>query len=408
MVQGRAGSLDQRLHTPDFFVDPYPVYRQLREQDPVHWSDAWNCWVLTRYRDVVATMHDRRLSNRRIPSYLEELPGKVRREVRPLVYHISSWLGFCDPPQHTRLRKLVSPAFTRRLTENMRPRIQKLVDTLIDSVAPAGQMDIVHDFAYPLPVTVICELIGIPARDQDRFKDWSEDVVAFLGTGRAQSGSTLHAQQSLLEMADYFRPLMARRRRSPREDLLSDLVRGEEGDQLDPQELLGMCVSLLIAGHQTTTHLLGNSVLALLRNPEQLETLRKQPSLIVGAVEELLRYDGPVQRNWRLATEDLEIRHRRIKKGQLILQMLGAANRDPAEFTNPDPDRLEITRHPNRHVAFGYGMHYCLGAPLARLEGQIAIDTLIRRLPDLSLQDENLEWHKNMAFRSLRSLPVVF
>ena len=169
-----------------------------------------------------------------------------------------------------------------------------------------------------------------------------------------------------------------------------------------------MCVSLLIAGHQTTTHLLGNSVLALLHNPEQLETLRKRPALIVGAVEELLRYDGPVQRNWRLATEDLEIRHRRIKKGQLILQMLGAANRDPVEFTNHDPDRLEITRHPNRHVAFGYGMHYCLGAPLARLEGQIAIDTLIRRLPDLSLQDENLEWHKNMAFRSLRSLPVVF
>ena len=183
---------------------------------------------------------------------------------------------------------------------------------------------------------------------------------------------------------------------------------GDDGDQLSAEELLGMCVSLLIAGHQTTTLLLGNSVLALLRNPEQLEKLRKRPSLMASALEELLRYDGPVQRNWRLATEDLEIGHQRIGKGQLVLQMLGAANRDPAEFPDPHPDRLEITRHPNRHVAFGYGMHYCLGAPLARLEGQIAINTLIRRLPELSLQDEDLEWHDNMAFRSLRSLPVVF
>ena len=408
MPGGKAESLDQRLLTPDFFADPYPVYRQLREQDPVQWSDAWNCWVLTRYDDVVATMHNPQLSNWRIPSYIKELPEKVRQEVRPLVDHISNWMGFSDPPQHTRLRKLVSPAFTRRVAENMRPRIRKLVDSLIDGVEAAGQMDIVHDFAYPLPVTVISELIGIPAADQDRFKNWSEHVVAFLGTGRAQSGSTLRAQQSLLDMADYFRSLSAERRQSPREDLLSDLVSGDDGDQLSAEELLGMCVSLLIAGHQTTTLLLGNSVLALLRNPEQLEKLRKRPSLMASALEELLRYDGPVQRNWRLATEDLEIGHQRIGKGQLVLQMLGAANRDPAEFPDPHPDRLEITRHPNRHVAFGYGMHYCLGAPLARLEGQIAINTLIRRLPELSLQDEDLEWHDNMAFRSLRSLPVVF
>ena len=374
----------------------------------MHWSDAWNCWVLTRYDDVVATMHNPQLSNWRIPSYIKELPGKVRQEVCPLVDHISNWMGFSDPPQHTRLRKLVTAAFTRRVAENMRPRIQKLVDSLIDGVEAAGQMDIVQDFAYPLPVTVISELIGIPAADQDRFKNWSGHVVAFLGTGRAQSSSTLRAQQSLLDMADYFRSLSAERRQSPREDLLSDLVSGDDGDQLSAEELLGMCVSLLIAGHQTTTLLLGNSVLALLCNPEQLEKLRKRPSLMASALEELLRYDGPVQRNWRLATEDLEIGHQRIGKGQLVLQMLGAANRDPAEFPDPHPDRLEITRHPNRHVAFGYGMHYCLGAPLARLEGQIAINTLIRRLPELSLQDEDLEWHDNMAFRSLRSLPVVF
>ncbi len=400
--------LDELLLKPDFFADPYPVYRQLREQDPVHWCDAWNCWVLTRYDDVVATMRNPKLSNRRIPSYLEQLSGKVGEEVRPLVDHISSWLGFSDPPQHTRLRKLIAPAFTNRVTQSLRPRIQKLVDSLIDSVETAGRMDIVHDFAYPLPVTVISELIGVPGADRDRFLDWSEDVVAFLGTGRARSGATLRAQQSLLEMADYFRPLVARRQRSPGEDLLSDLVSGEDGDRLNPQEVLGMCTSLLIAGHQTTTHLLGNSVLALLRNPEQLERLRSQPSLIAGAVEELLRFEGPVQRNWRLATEDLEIRRRRIGKGQLILQMLAAANRDPAQFPNPDPEQLEITRHPNRHVAFGYGMHFCLGAPLARLEAQVALNTLLQRLPRLSLQDGNPCWHANIAFRSLRSLPVVF
>ena len=407
MPENRADSLDQRLLAPDFYTDPYPTYRQLRERDPVHWSDAWNCWILTRYGDVVATMHDPRLSNSRMPSYVQALPGEVLEEVRPLVKHISLWMGFSDPPQHTRLRRLVSPAFTRRVTEDLRPRIQELVDALIDRVEAEGEMDIVHDFAYPLPVTVICGLIGVPAADQDLFKNWSEDVVAFLGTGRARVDSSRRAGQSLLEMNEYFRPLIAERRQSPREDLLSDLC-GGEGDRLSLEELLGMCVSLLIAGHQTTTHLIGNSVLALLRNPEQLEKLRRHPSLIAGALEELLRYDGPVQRNWRLASQDLEISRRHIRKGQLILQMLGAANRDPAEFPIPHPDQLEITRQPNWHVAFGYGAHYCLGAPLARLEGQIALNTLIQRLPNLSLRDDDLEWHHNMAFRSLRSLPVVF
>ena len=408
MPDNKADSLDQRLLAQDFYADPYPTYRQLREQDPVHWSDAWNCWILTRYGDVVASMHDPRLSNSRMPVYVQALPGDVLEEVCPLVNHISLWMGFSDPPQHTRLRRLISPDFTRRVTENLRPRIQELVEALIDRVEPAGAMDIVHDFAYPLPVTVICELLGIPAADQARFKNWSEDVVAFLGTGRARADSTRRAHQSLLEMNEYFRPLIAGRRQSPREDLLTDLICGDEGDPLSPDELLGMCISLLIAGHQTTTHLIGNSVLALLRNPDQLEKLRKHPSLIVRALEELLRYDGPVQRNWRLASQDLEISGRHIRKGQLILQMLGAANRDPGEFFNPHPDQLEITRQPNRHVAFGYGVHYCLGAPLARLEGQIALNILIQRLPDLNLRDDDLEWHRNMAFRSLRSLPVVF
>ena len=267
-------------------------------------------------------------------------------------------------------------------------------------------MDIINDFAYPLPGTVIAEMLGLPPEDGERFKKWADDIRAFLGTGRAKPDETRRAQRSLREMTDDVSRFVEERHKSPREDLISAQVAVEEsGDVLNEEELLGMCVSFLIAGHETTD-LIGNGLLALLENPHQLQRLKTNPTLIKASVEELLRYDSPVQRDWGVATEDIEIGGKRISEGQIVLQMLGAANRDPEQF--PEPDQLDLTRQGSRHVAFGMGFRSCLGAPLARIEGQVAISTLLHRMPDLQLADKVFDRHENMAFRSLKSLKTTF
>lgn len=408
MLETRARELDeQTLQSPEFFMDPYPFYHRLRREDPVHWSDRWDCWVLTRYADVLSSMRDPRLSNSmRATIYINQLPAEVQNRLRPLNRHIAAWMAFQDPPHHTQLRALVSKAFTPRVVEGMRPRIQKIVDDLLEPLEDTRQVDMIRDFAYPLPAIVIADLLGVPREDRDQFKMWSDDIVAFLGTGRANSSSAEQAQRSLLELAKYFNGLITARRKHPTEDFLSGLVLAEEeGKTLSEEELISMCTSLLIAGHETTTNMIGNGVLALLRYPDQLQRLTDNPSLIEGAVEEFLRYDAPVQRNWRAAREDIEMGGKRIEKGQLVLQMLGAANRDPEQF--PDPDRLDLSRQPNPHVAFGHGIHFCLGAPLARTEGRIAFNSLLRFLPSMQQANEELEWLENMAFRGLKSLPVA-
>jgi cytochrome P450 len=290
----------------------------------------------------------------------------------------------------------------------MRPRVQQVVDDLLDAVCGDGRMDAIADFAYPLPAIVIAETLGVPPADRDQFKRSADAIVSFLGSGRAVAEHARHAQRSYLALAEnLLQPLIEERRRAPRADLISALIAAEGGgDGLSAEELTAMCVSFLTAGHETTTNLIGNGLLALLRHPAELRRLRDDPGLISTAVEELLRYDSPVQRQWRLASEELEIRGQPIAAGELVIQMLGAANRDPAQF--PEPDRLDLGRQENRHVAFGNGVHFCLGAPLARVEGQVAFATLLRRLPDLALAHEELEWHPNMAFRGLKALPVVF
>jgi cytochrome P450 len=399
-------------HSPfpaDVLADPYPFYRRLRTEDPVHWHEPWQAWVLTRYDDVIATWRDGRLAyGDRVARYLGQLPEAVRDELEPLSRLFSSTMAFMDPPRHTRLRGLVGKVFSGRVAESLRPRVQAIVDERLDQVQDAGQMDAIGDLAYPLPAIVIAEMLGVPAGDRDQFKRSADAIVSFLGTGRAVAENAERAQRSYLELADgLLRPLIAERRRAPRADLISALVAAEEqGDALDEEELIAMCVSFLTAGHETTTNLIGNGLLALLRNPDQLGRLRDDPGLIPTAVEELLRYDSPVQRQWRLATEELEVGGRRIAEGQLVYQIVGAANRDPAQF--PEPERLDLGRAVNRHVAFGYGIHFCLGAPLARVEGQVTFETLLRRLPRLELASDRLEWQPNMAFRALRALPVAF
>jgi pimeloyl-[acyl-carrier protein] synthase len=388
---------------PEFHANPYPFYRALREEDPVHHSPL-GIWVVTRYDDAVMVLRDPRFGREGMAEMMESRLGATPG--RP--GYTNSML-FRDPPDHTRLRSLVNRAFTPRIVEGMRGHIQQIVDDLVDQVQGARSMDVIADLAYPLPVTVISEMLGVPAADRDVFRQWSSDVARSLDAAILPVGSDVIARGQVARMAlgDYFRSLIARRRKSPQTGLLSDLIAAEEqGDKLSEEELLATCVLLLIAGHETTVNLIGNGLLALLQHPGELRALRDNPALIVTAVEELLRYDGPVQRTGRRALTDVEIGGTPISKGSIVAAIIGAANRDPAHF--PDPERLDVARRENRHIAFGFGIHFCLGAPLARVEGQIAIGTLLRRLPALELASACPEWRESSVLRGLKTLPVTF
>jgi cytochrome P450 len=387
---------------PEFLADPYPTYHRLRAEAPVHYSPL-GFWVLTRYEDVAAVLRDARFIKEPLAALVAARFGtEVPRGVG------LSMLDR-DPPDHTRLRGLVSKAFTPRVVEGLRPRIQEIVDGLIARAEAAGSMDLIEEFAYPIPVNVICEMMGVPVQDHERFKGWSLDIARGLDSIWLPPDSEIPRRSAAARHAisDYFRELIAQRRASPRGDLLSALIAAEEaGDKLNEEELLATCILILIAGHETTVNLIGNGVLALLRNPEELRRLRATPGLITTAVEELLRYDGPVQRTARVASDDVTIGGHTIRKGEMVMPFIGAADRDPAHF--PEPDRLDLSRADNRHIAFGWGIHFCLGAPLARVEGQIAINTLVRRLPRLAFVSDTVEYRQSLTLRGLKALPVKF
>jgi pimeloyl-[acyl-carrier protein] synthase len=386
---------------PEFVADPYPTYHRLRAEDPVHLSPL-GFWVLTRYEDVAAVLRDPRFAK-------EAMMAAVAKRFGITQGTFGLSMLDRDPPAHTRLRSLVSKAFTPKVVEAMRPHIQEIVDGLLARVAGAGSMDLIEEFAYPIPVMVICELLGVPVEDRERFKGWSLDIARGLDAVMLPVDSEVAIRSGIARqgLIGYFRELIAARRASPRNDLLSALIAAEEaGDKLSEDELLASCILLLVAGHETTVNLIGNGMLALLRHPAELRQLREHPELITGAVEELLRYDGPVQRTGRMPSEDVTIGGRTIAKGEMVMPFIGAADRDPAQF--PDPDRLDITRSENRHVAFGTGIHFCLGAPLARVEGQIAINTLLRRLPMLTLVTEKPEYRQSLTLRGLTALHVAF
>ena len=405
-------SLDHLLTAPAFFTNPYPAYHRLRAEAPVYWSEAWGGWVLTRYRDVVAVLRDPRLysSAGRVTYLLAQLPADVRAAAAPLERHYEVGLAHSDPPAHTRLRAILNRAFAARRVEALRPRVQQVVDELLDAAEARGdgRLDIIADLAYPLPATVIAEMIGAPTEDRDRFRDWAIGINAlFSHGGRVTVEGVRQAQASLLEMREYIRALVADHRAHPRDSLLGLLVSaGDQGETLTEAELVATCVTLFVAGHETTTHLIGNGVLALLQHPQALAELRARPALAESAVEELLRYDTSVQRGWRIARTDVEWDGHLIRPGQMVLPMLGAANRDPAQF--PDPDRLDLARRDNRHLGFGFGIHFCLGAPLARLEAPLALNALLARFPRLALTDAPLHWRQDVALRGLLALPVVY
>ncbi len=411
MTAATLDDLDAALATPAFFDDPYPFYDLLRDEDPVHWSETNGGWMLTRYDDVYATVRDhaRFISRGRFSAVFTRMDPTLRERVGPMEQHFSVGLIASDPPDHTRMRGLINRAMTPRIVESMRPRIASLVSELLDAVQPRGGMDVIADLAHVLPAIVIAELLGAPVESRDRFTGWSSDISGFQGTGRPSPESVDRAQASLLEMRAFLAALAEERRQRPREDLLGLLVAAEQvGDRLTEAELLSTCVTLLTAGHSTTTHLIGNGLWLLLTHPDQHRLLAARPELMPSAIEEMLRKASSLQRNPRQVAVDLELRGRRLRAGDYVMQVLGAANHDPEQF--PDPHRFDITRAPNRHLAFGHGMHFCLGAPLARLEAPIAIGEVLRRMPRLALADPDapLQWHRNGLLRGLKELRVTF
>jgi cytochrome P450 len=393
---------------PAFRTNPYPTYHRLLHEDPIH-QGPFETLVFSRYADCVSILRDARSSSdaRNSAAFQQEGNDALVDTTEEQVLGVQPFL-FLDPPDHTRLRGLVSKAFTPRVVEALRPRVQEIVDELLGRVRRRDQIEVIEDLAYPLPVQVICEMLGVPAEDHVTFRAWSRELARSLDPEDVLPPEVQERRRRTIEsFADYFRSLIERRREDPREDLLSCLIAvEEEGDKLSPEELLSTCILILVAGHETTVNLIGNGLLALLRHPDQLHLLRLDPSLAKTAVEEVLRFDPPVQMTGRTALEDMEVGGATIRRGQQSILLLAAANRDPSVFAKPD--EFDIGRRDNPHLAFGFGIHYCLGAPLARIEGEVALTTLVRRFQGLQLRVERPEYKENIVLRGLAALPVTF
>lgn len=387
--------------SPEFRTNPYPFYAALRATDPIHWVSSIDQegWFVTSYKEAFSILKDGRFEKRmRIPETSEAYG--------PLAHIQKNMMLFQNPPDHTRLRMLVSKAFTPHMIQELYPYIEETVNELLDAVQPTGKVELISEFAFPLPVIVITKMLGIPVDEREQFREWANVLIRTIDLSRTEE-SLDQGGEVAKKLIGYFHSLIEQRRRHPQNDVMSQLIQAEEqGDRLNEDELVAMCILLLIAGHETTMNLIGNGMLSLLQHPQQCEKLRDNPTLISTAIEEILRYESPTQMTVRFATEDVEIGGKVIRKGQQVYILLGAANRDPAAFSNPD--QLDITRTPNHHLAFGTGIHFCLGAPLARLEADIAIRTLLRRIPTLQLDTKTPQWRGLIGFRGLHTLPISF
>jgi cytochrome P450 len=392
-----------RLLDPAVLANPYPLYDRLRAEEPVFWDAVLHAWVVTRYADVVTVLQ--RCSAERTPSP-EHMAEMGLEAFTPIAQVMKRQMIFNDPPAHTRIRRLAASAFTPHRMESLRQHIQEITDNLMASVREQGHMDVIADLGAPLPGTVTAELLGVPVADHEQLKTWTNSFVEVLGNLQHNPDRTPQALQTLAEMTTYFREKMHECPHSLKDGLVTGLMAAEEhGDKLSEDDVIANSILTMAGGQETTTNLIGNGLLTLLRNPEQLRELQANPALIPAAIEELLRYESPIQYTARLAPEDMEIGGRQIRKRQAVMAVIGAANRDPERFT--DPDRLDIHRAENRHLAFGWAAHFCFGAPLARIEGQIALEALLR-LPDLRLAPDPLVWHDNQGFRGLKALPIIF
>ena len=398
-------TLDYKPDDPAILADPFPLYRRLQDEDPCHWSPRLKAWVLTRYEDVRRVCLDKEMSSDRLRPYFATLPPPEAQRIADIMRYLSLWMVFRDPPEHTRLRRLASKVFHVKSMHAMRPRIEALMRRLFDKLDGRREFDFIGDFAGPLPALVIMDMLGVPQAELERVKRLSDDMALFIGSSRMAPEKYDIAQAATREMAELFRGMIAARRARPQPDLLSELVRLEdEGDRLSEDELVATCILLLFAGHETTTNHIANGLLALLRFPAEMARLRRDPALAPAAVEELLRYDGPNGAQVRIVREAQELHGKPLKPGERVFILLNAANRDPRAY--PDPDRLLLGRDGPPHLAFGFGLHLCLGFPLARLEGQIALPAVLARWPRLELAAARLEWLNSMVFRGMRAMPV--
>ncbi|WP_224401538.1 cytochrome P450 [Pseudonocardia sp. ICBG1034] len=397
------------LLSPEAVADPYPLLAALREHDPVHWSPRYRSWFLTRYDDVDAALRDMRFSSDRIAPYRRaklDRPG-ADPGLRYAFGVLEEWMVFKDPPDHTRLRKLLGRGFTPRAVARIRPRVEELADELLDAAisSGAGTLDVVRDVAYPLTASVIAEMLGVPRRDQDDFKVWSDRITGLVFGGLGDDGRHADGASGMAELTGYLADLVAAHEREPADDLLSALISArDEHDSLSHDEVVATGVLLLFAGHETTTNLIGSAVLALLRHPGQRALLDAEPQRWSAAIEEVLRYDGPAKTVARVMAADVELRGRTLRRGDRVFLSPSAANRDPAVFE--DPDSFDIGRRAGRQLGFGVGLHYCLGAPLARMEAAVAVPRVLARVPAQTVDEDRLRWAPVLLSRGMERLPV--
>ena len=395
------------LFTEGFLQDPYPIYQRFLEEGPIHYVD-WGpgIWAVFRYAECSSILKDSRLSAKRTGGFLLTLPPDRRAEFAELARLVALWMLFMDAPEHSRLRKLMNKGFSPAVAESLRPQIEATVDRMLEPLRHASEAELMHEIAHPLPVRVIAEMLGLSGSGRDPLVQWSDTIATFFGNPRRTLEQTHSAQLAIVALTEFFRGAVAERRRQKGGDLISLLLDIEEdGEVLTEEELYAQCVMMLFGGHETTRNLIGNGMQTLLQHPEELSRLREQPEMIRSAVEELLRYESPVQYMSRALKDDMELCGARLRRGDVVAFMLGAANRDPQQFR--DPGRLNLTRLNNAHLAFGAGPHFCIGNQLARLEAQVAILRMVQAFPRLELASERPEWAPNMALRGLRALPVT-
>jgi cytochrome P450 len=397
------------VFSDEILQDPYPTYTRLHEEGPLHYLDVgnkWAVWSIFSHAECASIAKDPRLSAKRAKQMLLPLPLSRQSEFGELARMLSLWLIFMDPPEHTRLRKLLNKGFSAAAVEGLRPQVEVIVDQMLKPLQYGAEVELMREFANPMPVRIILEMLGIPQELRDTFVDWSRAIAVFRGNPNRTVEEARAAQDALIELTEFFRTTVAERRRNKGNDLISLLIDiEEEGEVLTEEELYAQCIALLFAGHETTRNLIGNGMYTLLRNPRETAELREKPEMIRSAVEELLRYESPVQFTARVLKEDIEVCGQQLRKGWTVLCMLGAANRDPKQFR--EPNELDLKRLNNQHLAFSAGLHFCIGAQLARLEGQIALRALVQRFPKMKLAGPRPEWASTFGFRGLKSLAVI-
>jgi len=401
-------SVKKAVFSEEILQDPYPTYARLHEEGPLHYIEVgkWAVWSIVSHAECASIAKDPRLSAKRAKQMLLPLPISRQSEFSELARMLGLWLIFMDPPEHTRLRKLLNKGFSAAAVEGLRPQAEAIVDQMLRPLKHGSEVDLMREFANPMPVRIISELLGVPQALHGTFVNASRAIAVFRGNPNRTVEEARAAQDALIELTEFFRKTVAERRRNKGNDLISLLIDiEEEGEVLTEEELYAQCIALLFAGHETTRNLIGNGMYTLLQNPEQTAQLREKPELIRSAVEELLRYESPVQFTARVLKEDIEVCGQPIRRGWTVQCMLGAANRDPKQFR--EPNQLDLKRLNNQHLAFSAGLHFCIGAQLARLEGQIALLNLVQRFPQMKLAGPRPEWASTFGFRGLKSLPVI-